>query len=161
MKIFTDKSLHLCFFRFGLMQLRRSSSLWVQALVFSWPLPATILFITTATSTPGSHLYCCHFLLSALRFCYHKLELKMWTLFTLYSQLLFACVSMQVWCWPNPKYYTLAHNSSSIVQALAKMIPWIIRFVEERSAITSLSNFIYDKTSVKKIISTYLKTRIW
>lgn len=85
MKIFTDKSLHLCFFRFGLMQLRRSSSLWVQVLVFSWPLPATILFITTATSTPGSHLYCCHFLLSALRFCYHKLELKMWTLFTLYS----------------------------------------------------------------------------
>ncbi len=62
------------FFRFGLMQLHRSSSLWVQALVFSWPLPATIPFITTATSTPGSHLSCCHFLLFALRFCYHKLK---------------------------------------------------------------------------------------
>lgn len=147
MKIFTDKSLHLCFFfffRFGLMQLRRSSSLWVQALVFSWPLPATIPFITTATSTPGSHLSCCHFLLFAQRFCYHKLELKMRTLFTLYFQNLFACVSMQVWRWPNPKYYTLAHNSSRIVQAIAKMIPQIIRFVEERSTITSLSNFIYD-----------------
>lgn len=146
MKIFTNESLHLCFFRFGLMQLHRSSSLWVQALVFSWPLRATIPFITTATSTPGSHLYCCHFLLFALRFYYHKLELKMWTLFTLYSLHLFACVSV-----PNPKYYTLAHNSSSIVQAIAEMIPWIIRFVEERSAITSLSNLIYNKTSVKKI----------
>lgn len=57
MKIFTDKWLHSCFFRFGLMQLHRSSSLWAQALVFSWPLPATIPFITTATSTRGSHSY--------------------------------------------------------------------------------------------------------
>lgn len=63
MKVFTDKWLHSCFFRFGLMQLRRSSSLWVQALVFSWPLPATIPFITTATSTPGSHSYLFYYLL--------------------------------------------------------------------------------------------------
>lgn len=61
---------HLCCFRFGLTQLHRSSSLWVQALVFSWPSPATIHFITTATSTPGSHL-------QTLSCCFTHFEVQM------------------------------------------------------------------------------------